>query len=401
VAARSSVSRFDDPYAFQAAVKPAQVEILVTAKGDFDAGLNRIVFPRLWAQRGHENLPRIANSSVSLDRPPVFFLTDSDQASIRHCGRDLAFGELVVAGPGSTHYHQTSGPCRWTTLSLTRKDLSAASTALVGVNLALPSLSHRLRPPRTLMSRLLNLHRAAETLAAHAPDVLAQPEAARALEHAFVHAMIMCLSESTPVKRTEAALRHTIIIARFEELLAANYAQPLHLAEMCAAIGVSERTLRISCIEQLGMGPIRYLWLRRMHLVHSVLIQTAPGSATVTRIATDNGFWEMGRFAVEYGALFGEAPSVTLRRPAEERRKAPNNPFAFADSEYVQTLTHQQPTSRCNAGASKIDAPNATFAPPTSPETAAPITECRGISQVSSGGSPWRHRLRRGKMTLV
>jgi AraC-like DNA-binding protein len=335
-----SVSRFDDPYAFQAAVKPAQVEILVTTKGNFDAELNRIVFPRLWAQRGRENLPRVANSSVSLDRPPIFFLTDADQASIRHCGRDLEFGELVVAGPGSTHNHRTSGRCRWTTLSLTRKDLAAASIALVGVDLALPLDSHRLRPPPAFMSRLLSLHQAAENLAAHAPEVLSQPEVTRTLEHSFVHAMIKCLDASIPVKMTEGILRHTAIIARFEELLAANPGQPLHLAAICAAIGATERTLRFSCIEHLGMGPIRYLWLRRMHLAHSVLIQASSGSVTVTKIATDNGFWELGRFAVEYAVLFGEAPSATLRRPAEERRRSQNNPFAFADSEYVHASTH-------------------------------------------------------------
>jgi transcriptional regulator GlxA family with amidase domain len=88
-------------------------------------------------------------------------------------------------------------------------------------------------------------------------------------------------------------------------------------------------------MEHLGIGPVRYLWLRRMHLARRALIQTAPGTSTVTDIATANGFWELGRFAVEYHALFGEAPSASLRRPEQEIRTSKNSPFAFADSEYA------------------------------------------------------------------
>jgi AraC-like DNA-binding protein len=36
--------------------------------------------------------------------------------------------------------------------------------------------------------------------------------------------------------------------------------------------------------------------------------------ATVTQIATDHGFVELGRFSVEYRRAFGEPPSATLRR---------------------------------------------------------------------------------------
>ena len=62
-------------------------------------------------------------------------------------------------------------------------------------------------------------------------------------------------------------------MARFEEFLEANPDQPLYLAEICAAIGVAERTLRICCEQHLGMGPIRYLFLRRMHLVRQALLR--------------------------------------------------------------------------------------------------------------------------------
>jgi AraC-like DNA-binding protein len=64
------------------------------------------------------------------------------------------------------------------------------------------------------------------------------------------------------------------------------------------------------------MGPIRYLTFRRMHLARRALL-TADSSTTVTRIATDHGFWELGRFAVAYHTLFGETPSDSLRRQSD------------------------------------------------------------------------------------
>src|SRR3954451_1614067 len=111
-----------------------------------------------------------------------------------------------------------------------------------------------------------------------------------------------------------AGEHHNAIIARFKASLKAHPGRPLHLIEICTALGTPERTLRAACEEHLGMGPIRYLNLRRMHLVRRALLH-ADHSATVTQLATDYGFWELGRFSVTYRALFGETPSETLRRP--------------------------------------------------------------------------------------
>ena len=122
-----------------------------------------------------------------------------------------------------------------------------------------------------------------------------------------------------PVKA--AVERHDMIVARFEAFLETNPSKPLYLTEICAGIGVAERTLRAACERHLGMGPVRYLTLRRMHLVRRALRRADASTATVTRIATDDhGFWELGRFAGAYRSIFGESPSVTLHRPPEDLR---------------------------------------------------------------------------------
>jgi AraC-like DNA-binding protein len=65
------------------------------------------------------------------------------------------------------------------------------------------------------------------------------------------------------------------------------------------------------------MSPHRYLWLRRMHLTRRALALADSRAKTVTEIANDHGFGELGRFAVSHRNLFGESPSVTLRRPPD------------------------------------------------------------------------------------
>jgi AraC-like DNA-binding protein len=104
---------------------------------------------------------------------------------------------------------------------------------------------------------------------------------------------------------------------RFEQVVESNEDEPLYIPEICAQIGVTDRMLRLHCQEHLGMSPHRYLWLRRMHLARRALARADVRDKTVTEIANDCGFGELGRFAVAYRKLFGESPSVTLRRSAD------------------------------------------------------------------------------------
>jgi AraC-like DNA-binding protein len=236
---------------------------------------------------------------------------------MQHCGVELSPLDIVVCNYDVMH-HRTRGDCRFGAMSLTSDDFDTACKAVVGHELSKLPEKHFVRPDSSLMSRLVNLHAVAGQMAKTTPEVLALPEVARALEQQLVHLMVRCLAGGESLGMTTGGRRHDAIVARFEEFLEANPDQPLYLAEICAGIGVSERTLRAACEEHLGMGPIRYLALRRMHLVRRALLRADASKTNVTRVATDHGFWELGRFSVTYRRLFGESPLESLRCPPDD-----------------------------------------------------------------------------------
>jgi transcriptional regulator GlxA family with amidase domain len=167
------------------------------------------------------------------------------------------------------------------------------------------------------MAKLQRLHAAAGQLAENTPEIIAHPEAARGLEQTLVEALVGCLGDGSVGEDGSARRHHSLIMRRFRRAVEENPDQPLYIPELCAAIGVSDRTLRVCCQEQLGMSPKRYLLLRRMQLARQALREGAPSMTTVTEIATQYGFWQFGRFAGAYKSLFGEAPSATLHCPRE------------------------------------------------------------------------------------
>lgn len=90
--------------------------------------------------------------------------------------------------------------------------------------------------------------------------------------------------------------------------------QPLSLAAIAAAVGLSARTLQLTFRSELQTTPTAYIRDRRLDRVRADLA-AVPSSeaATVTEIASRWGINHLGRFAVDYRARFGESPSQTLR----------------------------------------------------------------------------------------
>ena len=87
-----------------------------------------------------------------------------------------------------------------------------------------------------------------------------------------------------------------------------------YVSELCAAAHVSERTLQYAFKDIMGMSPLTYLHRLRLHRVRDELRNANVGSATVTDVAMNWGFWHFGEFSRAYKNCFGEKPSHTLRQ---------------------------------------------------------------------------------------
>jgi AraC-like DNA-binding protein len=327
----SRVSTFDDPSACQAVFPSADIELFPTAKGNFRAEVVQVGMNGLWMHRIHVLLPQINTVAINPGRRSIGFLTDYNSSSLLDCGLEIQPGDIVVNRSDAVH-QRSDADFHYGAISLPSDDLVAAAETIVGRELPETPYKSIVRPPFASMRRLLNLHRSIGQLARHTPDILQLPEVTRALEAELTRVLVKCLAEGYSVEQTGGGRRQDTLLARFVEFLQANPNRPLYLTEICAAIGVAERTLRAACEEHLGMGPIRYLTLRRMHLVRRALLRADPSKATVTRIATDYGFWELGRFSVAYRALFGESPSDSLRTPSDKWPASVSRPSSPAGS---------------------------------------------------------------------
>jgi AraC-like DNA-binding protein len=106
--------------------------------------------------------------------------------------------------------------------------------------------------------------------------------------------------------------RQAQIARRAQTYFKDNYALPIRLEEVCRELGVSLRTLQRCFANYFQMTPCGYLKILRYNRARRALLEHGLSTRSVTRIATDNGFCHLGRFAAEYRDLFGELPRDTL-----------------------------------------------------------------------------------------
>ncbi len=166
---------------------------------------------------------------------------------------------------------------------------------------------------RTLLSVL-------NSLDANPTALLFEP-AQRLLEETILGAIVAVAGGNDDALAHAPCAGRRHVVERARAYMHAHIDEPITIAGLCMALGLSRRTLQYSFQEVLGINPVRFLRALRLNGVRREL-KSPSGNATVQDAAARWGFWHLGHFVTDYKHMFGELPSETLRRPRFPKRRA-------------------------------------------------------------------------------
>lgn len=151
------------------------------------------------------------------------------------------------------------------------------------------------------------------SLAEATPGRLLEPGMARLIEQdmlpLLVEALIQSPGGSTSLPRPPARIE---LVKLAQDWMHRHPELPITLEGLCRQVYVSRRSLIQGFSEHLGMGPMAYLKLQRLHAVRRLLLAADPQQTSVATVASRFGFLSAGHFSRDYRRLFGELPSHSL-----------------------------------------------------------------------------------------
>ena len=258
--------------------------------------------------------PFRSTTTIGDEQVAVATIIDSPPGS-RWCSIDLEPGAVIVYGPGAEH---------------TANNLAGAHVTFAFVDLEqLDDLAEQHQAPITPPPRgeVHQLARSANTRATaiamselrHADKSLPSQRGRQRDDTA--RALVLALAERDTAKRIGGGKRidsRRIVHACIDHAHATRRIPSI--GELCLAAHVSERRLRAAFVEEFSQPPSGFFRDWALQQARQRLRAGEPSRITVSAIASDLGFFHLGRFAGHYRALFDETPSATLR--ATTRRLA-------------------------------------------------------------------------------
>jgi AraC family ethanolamine operon transcriptional activator len=311
-----------DPSAMAGVVQGGRLEHTQVEKGGFRGHMAHSSSEQLRVDWGRYTLAVHARGNLCADRLSLGLMVGGN-GTWRVLGAQACDGDMIVLPEGGEIAITLPTQPEWLMMQVSRARLE-----MLGIDLrGLLSTSgwhiavHQGTMEQTVREVAGVLIPSADAAIHGSPtcDAAVLAQAHEQLFAGMVSAWVATAAASGDRREVLSSSERWRVVRRAEDYLADHTDCTVRMDELCSAACTSLSRLDRSFREVLGVSPRRFLMLRRMAAVRGELLAGRPGT-TVTDTAMRWGFFHLGRFAEEYGALFSELPSQTLRAASASRR---------------------------------------------------------------------------------
>lgn len=306
---------FSECDGFKDFLKHEDAEITQIRAGSFINTVSLVPLERMVFRYGTKSTPWIATGSATPGH--VSLLMDLNYRlfptvnGIRQEGGPL----VQLYGEGSEHCSVAAGDGEYAMIPIPNPILEDSLRGLgIGSMPVEPGRFAFLNPGAETLRMLMDTIGSLRASAEGSPAMFLSGEVRRTAERELLTRLALVIGQAEGCRGIGHRIDRMKTFSRARAFLHEKADSPVYLAELCAATGVPERTLRDVFQSILGVSPLRYLQLRRMRQVHHALQRSNSREHSVKEVALSSGFWQLGRFAVEYKRLFGQSPSQTLEQ---------------------------------------------------------------------------------------
>jgi AraC family ethanolamine operon transcriptional activator len=302
-----------DPDELLGVVNGGHLRHTLTGGPNFRADLTHVRLDDFALDRGAYSVPVLVNGSFKPDAICVGTSTAAERPIVVNGALVLPMSLQIYCEGCELEY--VAGPnAVWYALTVDRAELQRCARALVGGDLPIDRrglMNLRPAPPAIAAAR-----RAIDRMLSVAGGGRNEPQRIARRRDRLIEAYVRAIASAgeSPGGGPPPGLSRRRVAERVREWLETRFGDPYSSRAVCEVAGCSERYVEIAFRERYQLSPRRWHLLRRLNQVRRDLLNGKAAEDGVTGVATQAGFYELGRFAVLYRELFGERPSETARR---------------------------------------------------------------------------------------
>ena len=219
----------------------------------------------------------------------------------------------VIISPGDSVRLSMSADCRKYLVRISRTAIEQRLSALLHHPLHAPVIFESSMPVEGKTSDWWSLVGQLHSILSQSSSLFDLPEVWQSFQESLITGLLYVQPHNYSQELEHVRLNRPAYLLDLEKFMRERVGQDLTLEDLERVTGMSRERLYKDFRQVYNSTPMSYFRELRFQEVRQRLL-IAPANASVSSLALDCGFNQLGRFAHEYQDRFAELPSETLRK---------------------------------------------------------------------------------------